>query len=391
MIYAFRGADPFNLFNKINQYKYKTFILGQNYRSTKTIVNASQSLIRYNDRPDEKTLFTDNEKGEKILYFNPVNQAEEASRICQIIESGVKSGQMMYSDVAILYRNSFLSRNMEDALMRSKIPYNIVSGTNFYTRKEIKDIISFLDFFMNPRNLLSLNRIINIPKSGIGEKTTDMIIKNACEISQNYAILKLTEMISILEEVSLSSAKLKEKMAPFISRCKEINEYMKEVSYSPSNLIQKIINVFEYQKYLNDYDEDTYEERMMNVGELQSVANTYDDIYEFLENVHSFYDNEGSEGDDEVSENRVRLMTMHASKGLEFRVVFIVPSWRCESERDIQEERRLFYVGMTRAKENLVIMSPKKMMKRGGLVESSPSMFIGQIASEYIHTAKNAS
>lgn len=389
MIYGFRGSDIERFFKDIFARKPHVFELGQNYRSTKTIVNAAQTLIQKNVRPDEKHLFTDNSVGEKIIHVNARSQAAEAMFIASQIKKLVEAGEMKYSDAAILYRNSYLSRNIEDAFVKEHVPYRIVGGLSFYKRKEIRDLLSYIDFLNNPENLSSLERIINTPKSGLGEKSVAKVLSLSLRKYKTYAIINLKTAIDCLTEIATENSRLTKKLMPFINRITAIHEWMETEEVTPAKLLQKILTTFDYLNYLKSFDEETFEDRAKNVQEFLNVAATYLDVREFLED---FFMNteEETDGEEEIGDV-VNMMTMHASKGLEFRLVFIldadeniVPSWRCQSEKDVQEERRLFYVAMTRAKENLVICSSSMTMQSGRPRYMAPSSFINQIDEKFV-------
>lgn len=392
MIYGFRGANVKHFFNTINKIPHKNFVLGQNYRSTPEIVDAAQSLIAYNDRPDAKKIFSNNPRGEKVLVLEARNAVNQATTIANYIKQLVSSGQMQYRDAAILYRNSYISRNFEDAFCRHHIPYQIIGGMSFYKRAEIKTIISFLTFFENPENLQIVKDIINIPRNGIGQKTFEKIFEYAFQESASYAIMTTSRMLDCFEGMKDKEnlQKIYKKVKPFIDRARKVDRFMEEHE-SVSDIIDEIVQVFDIGNYLRDLDEETCDERMANIVELKNMAKGYSSVQEFLEDVHTV--NPDSESEDEAGEDRdaVQLMTMHASKGLEFKIVFIasanegvIPSWRCESQEDIQEERRLFYVAMTRAKENLVISSTITTLQRGRVVPAKASSFISQIDPEYV-------
>ena len=392
MIYGFRGASVKPFFNTTNKIPHKNFVLGQNYRSTPEIVDAAQSLIAYNDRPDAKKIFSNNPRGEKVLVLEARNAVNQATTIANYIKQLVSSGQMQYRDAAILYRNSYISRNFEDAFCRHHIPYQIIGGMSFYKRAEIKTIISFLTFFETPENLQLVKGIINIPRNGIGQKTFEKIFEYAFQESASYAIMTTSRMLDCFEGMrdKENLQKIYKKVKPFIERARTVDRFMEEHE-SASDIIDEIIQVFDIGNYLRDLDEETCDERMANIVELKNMAKGYSSVQEFLEDVHTV--NPDSESEDEAGEDRdaVQLMTMHASKGLEFKIVFIasanegvIPSWRCESQEDIQEERRLFYVAMTRAKENLVISSTITTLQRGRVVPAKASSFISQIDPEYV-------
>ena len=387
-IYAFRGADMENFYKVAMEKKPKTFVLGQNYRSTKTVVNSAQTLIRYNIRPDQKSLFTDNDEGEKILHVKARTQAAEATFIANQIHQLVEGGQMKYKDAAILYRASFLSRNMEDALIKAHVPYRLVGGVSFYKRKEVKDIVAMVDFMANPENLHNLERILAMEK-GVGEKTVEKIIEETSQIYSSYAIINLPNAIEALDEAVSKNNRIMNKINGFITRLRNVQAWKETNEETPAELITKLITEFDYLNYLKKYDEETYEERAKNVTELINMAKTYTDTREFLEDVVTSAPEQ--EGDEAEQVDAVTLMTMHASKGLEYRIVYIidansgiVPFWKCASEKEVQEERRLFYVAMTRAKENLVIASTDIVIQSGRPRISKPSPFISQIDNKFI-------
>lgn len=387
MIYGFRGADINRFYQEAFSKKPRIFTMGQNYRSTRTVVDAAQSLIKYNHRPDEKSLFTDNEEGEKILYVNARSQAAEANYIAMQISNLVKSGVMKYSDAAILYRNSYLSRNIEDAFIKEHIPYQIVGGISFYKRMEIRDLLSFVDFINNPENISSLERIINIPKSGMGEKAVEKLASLALQAYQNYAIIDLKTALNCLRDIAETDSRLEKKISPFLRRMSSIHDWMLNSQVTPTTLLNKILVTFDYMRYLKNYDDESYDERAKNIGELINIAGTYLNLDEFLEDL---FTGDGNKDKEEESD-KVNMMTMHASKGLEFRIVYIIdaddsiiPSWRCSNEKDIEEERRLFYVAMTRAKENLVICSSSSMLQGGRPKYMRVSPFVNQIGKRFV-------
>lgn len=390
-IYGFRGADVDRFMSTIDKYPHKDYMLGQNYRSTPEIVDAANSLIQYNPQYADKMPFSKNSHGEKVAVMECRSQANEADRVAELINKLVKSGQMKYSDAAILYRNSFISRNFEDSFRRYHIPYQVVGGISFYKRMEVQDILAFLTFFENPRNMEALERIINVPKAGIGKKSIEKINKLYSQKCNKYAILDAEKAIELIEEVMKDSSlkRIALKGNAFAKRCKKAASFI-ELHQNVGEIVSFILTEFDYGNYLRDYDEETCDERLMNVRELQEMAAGYDSIQELLEDILTVSPGTEDDSDDEQVD-AVQLMTMHASKGLEFPLVFIVsandgiiPSWRCESEKDIQEERRLFYVAMTRAKENLVISSTKTTLQRGRCAHARPSQFISQIDSKYV-------
>lgn len=385
-IYGFRGADIDKLFGTVNKVKHKNFFLEQNYRSTQTIVNAAQSLIRYNHRPDEKNIFSENPVGEKIIYAEKLTPEAQAQFVASTIQKIVDTGTMKYGEIAILYRTSFLSRNIEDAFLKMKIPYTITGGVSFYRRKEIRDVLSFLDFLHNPSNMSSLRRVLEAHKSGLGDKSIELITDLTLQNLKSYAIIDVNTAILCLSKIKEQVSR-KAMLAAFIGKLEAISQWLDENEARPADVVKKVLTTFDYLNFLKktEKDEEVYQERVKNIRELENIAETYIEMGEFLEDLLTT-----AEGDAE-SDDMVTLMTMHASKGLEFRMVFIIganegviPSWRCQGVKDVEEERRLFYVAMTRAEEYLVICSTQTMMQNGRARAVAPSPFIKQIDSRYM-------
>ena len=386
-IYGFRGADIDKLFGTVNKVKHKNFFLEQNYRSTQTIVNAAQSLIRYNHRPDEKNIFSENPVGEKIIYAEKLTPEAQAQFVASTINKLVKSDALKYGDIAILYRTSFLSRNIEDAFLKLKVPYTMVGGVSFYRRKEVRDVLSFLDFLHNPANMSSLKRVFEAHQSGLGDKSIELITDLMLRNLKSYAIIDLNTAIKCFREI-LEQVSRKAKLAVFIGKLEAISQWLDENEARPVDVIEKVLTTFDYLNHLkkSEKDETVYQERIKNIIELKNIAGTYMEMGEFLEDLLTNTAEDNKESDDKVT-----LMTMHASKGLEFRMVFIIganegiiPSWRCQGVKDVEEERRLFYVAMTRAEEYLVICSTQTMMQNGRARAVAPSPFIKQIDSQYM-------
>lgn len=391
-IYSFRGANFEHFYKVVNKFEHKNYRLERNYRSTPEIVDAAQSLIKYNVRPDEKTVFSKNEHGEKIAVMACRSQANEADRVAETIMKLIKSGQMKFGDAAVLYRNTFISRAFEDSFRRFHIPYELVGGISFYKRMEVQDILAYLTFFENPLNTDALERIINIPKSRIGKKSFEKIKEAFLNEAGKYAILDAREAVKIIKNIAKmdSLKRISTKILAFVQRASHLAEYV-QTAQDAASIVDKVVKDFGYYDYLRDYDEDTCNERIMNVQELQRMAEGYGTVQEFLEDIMTINPNVDGDEEDGEKKDKVRLMTMHASKGLEFPLVFIVsanegivPSWRCESIKDVQEERRLFYVAMTRAKENLVISYTNTVLQKGRVVHSKPSQFIDQISPDFV-------
>lgn len=359
-IYSWRGADYRNINNFIKNFpKSTTYNLEQNYRSTQTIIEASKSLIKNNQNNINLGLWTDNSKGEKIVIYPAFSEKDEANYICKVIlESGIN-----YNSIAVLYRTNAQSRSIEDAFIKYNIPYKIYGGLKFYARREVKDIVSFLKVIANPKDEVSWARIINIPPKGIGKVTFDKIRKNEFD----------------LEEIS-NKTKIDFKKLHEIS------------STTPTaKLIDLILGQTKYIQYLENTNEekDKIEARIENIQELKTVANELENLTEFLESVSLFEDNEDK---NEVGLSKVTLMTVHSAKGLEFDMVVIAgleegifPHSRSINEREkLEEERRLCYVAITRAKTKLVITHATKREFFGRTSFNPVSRFVSEIPEHLV-------
>lgn len=360
-IYSWRGADYRNIINFKNDYDNAVvYTLNQNYRSTKNIIEASKSVIKNNPNNINLDLWTSNSKGEKIKVYEALSEKEEAEYVAnQIINS-----KHNYSEIGVLYRTNAQSRNIEEYLIKYGIPYKIYGGLRFYDRKEIKDIISYLKVINNPKDAIAWNRILNVPQRGIGKQTINKIA------DQNYN----------LDVISKYGLDLK----PII----QIKE-----SLTTLEIIEKILQVTKYIDYLKAQNEEKEKiaERIDNLKELTSVAKEYPNLLEFLQNT-ALMEEGVSNNNQANSENHgvINLMTLHSAKGLEFEQVFLVGmeegifphSRSIESKEELEEERRLCYVGITRAKTNLHLSFAKKRMYFGTINHSNPSRFIFEIPQE---------
>ena len=376
-IYAFRGANYKNILNFEKDYpEAKTILLEENYRSTKTILNAANCVIKNNKERKDKNLWSNNEEGSKIKYKKKKKEKEEASfvadKIKELISSGVKE-----EEIAVLYRTNAQSRVIEEEMLKKNIKYRIVGSFYFYNRKEIKDLLSYLRLINNHKDDVSLLRIINTPKRGIGEKTIDNLTTIAEEkgISLYEAISSGKELAfkGIIEELTEDSEKLS--LTELIDNILEKSGIKKE--YSSSKLLEDEI-------------------RLENLNEFKGVTKNYEEEYgsatlsDFLDEVSLVSDmSEHQEGNDRVS-----LMTVHSVKGLEYDYVFIVgmeegifPHYNAINyggKAEIEEERRLCYVAITRAKKDLTITSAKSRMLFGNTTRNMPSRFIEEIDKKYL-------
>ncbi len=354
-IYSFRGADYRNIMNFEKDYPdSKVYNLEQNYRSTQTILDAATRVISQNTSHIPLELWTDNGAGEKITVFTGRSEKEEAAFVVEQILTGIAGG-MTYKQIAVLYRTNAQSRNLEESLISANIPYKIVGGVRFYSRKEIKDIIAYLRVIHNPKDKVSWDRIINVPARGIGKKTQDMLASQGWNLADVEAKTKLP--------FSNWTAASKEKPT-----------------------LQIMEEVLEKTGYLGWLDDGTDEskQRIENVKELKTVASRFKELDTFLENVALI---ESADRTDPENFDAVTLMTIHAAKGLEFKVVFIVGleeglfphSNSMESLEELEEERRLAYVAITRAMSTLYLTNTQSRMYFGSIQTNLPSRFLDEI------------
>ena len=387
-IYGWRGANIRNILDFEKDFKNATVIkLEQNYRSTQTILDAANSVIGNNFNRKSKSLWTDNEKGEAIKIKRLENDIDEALFIVSEIERGIKAGRD-YKDFAILYRNNALSRIIEDRLVKNSIPYRLLGGVPFYTRREIKDIMCYLKALYNPLDDIAIKRIINVPKRGIGNATVEKLSIYAMQ--NDMSIFEAILNVSEIPDLKTRSKKLLE----FSKLILDLQE--DALNLNISTLIETIMEKTEYKESLLKEGDEDVQDRFKNLGELISKATEFEetnektDLTAFLEEVALVADVDNySENDDTVV-----LMTLHSSKGLEFPVVFIAgfeegifPSYRStldSSPSAIEEERRLCYVGITRAKTKLYLTLAKSRLQYGQYTYNAPSRFIKELPKEYI-------
>lgn len=371
-IYSFRGSNVNAMFNFVKSHNMKQFLLGQNYRSTQTIVDAARNMIRRNDTLFEKTIFSKGEVGDKISVCAVGNPTFEADQVVSQIQQAVNNG-MKLSDIAVLYRMNYLSRKIEDAFLKNGIPYQISNGITFYGRREIKDLMCYLRFIYNDTDRAAFERIINVPKRGIGE----------------VGIKKILETNSSSLTESCKTVKLNSKPKALLNHFVAVIEVCREMlnTHPPKEILREIVRQIKYYDYIRRECPEDADERIGNIKELLEIAEDYLSVSEFLENVTISDD----EADTKSKGDKVSLMTMHGSKGLEFPMVIIVgatdgiiPSARSVAEGNLQEERRLMYVSITRAKTKLFITYPKITFCNGVPMNSRPSRFLAEIGKEYI-------
>lgn len=375
-IYSWRGADYRNILQfKFDYDNTKEIILEQNYRSTSMILNAANSVIANNKQRPPKNLWSTRNEGEKIKLYEANDQNIEADYIAKSIKDYQKAG-IGNKDIAILYRTNAQSRSIEESCIKYNIPYKIIGGIRFYERKEIKDILAYMRLALNHRDDVSFKRAVNTPKRGVG-----MMSVTKLQLNEGGS---LYEKIDNLHKRGTLSGGLYE----FYEIVEEIKNYSKLSSVS--TIMKIILDKTRYFDMLGD--EDDGDERKANIEELLAVANEYEaindnpSVAEFLD--YTALTTNADMGNDE---DTVTLMTLHSAKGLEFPAVFIagveqglLPSMRAEKEADIEEERRLFYVGITRAKDNLHISYAKMRQMYGNTNFSMKSMFITELPIELL-------
>ena len=392
-IYKFRGANIGNILGFENVFAdAKVVRLEQNYRSTQNILNAANQVIQNNMERKRKTLWTENEEGEKLHFRQFMNAYEEAEYIVGDISKKVREHDAQYRDIAILYRTNAQSRLFEEKFLMANIPYKLVGGVNFYARKEIKDLLAYLKTVDNARDDLAVRRIINVPKRGIGATTLTRVQDYAVSMGMSfYDALKEANAISTLGR---AAAKV-EPFVTFIQTLRSKAEYL-----SPSELLKDIIESTGYVKELEAEGTEEAEARIENIDELITKVVSYEEENEeptlsgFLEEVALVADIDSVDGDD----NQVLLMTLHSAKGLEFPFVYlagmedgIFPSYMTITSDDpteIEEERRLCYVGITRAMRDLTLTCAQQRMIRGETQYNKVFRFIKEIPRELVELGR---
>lgn len=371
-IYAFRGANLENILNFERDFKgAKVIYLNQNYRSTKSILDAANHLILNNPQKYKRELLATKADDEKVKCYNLMTGDDEAYKVLEIIENLKDSGEK-YSDIAILYRTNNQSRAFEDVFVRNSIPYEIIGGIRFYDRKEVKDVLAYLKLLNNPFDSVSFERIVNTPRRGVGPKTLGDL--------NEYRLVTGKDYFETLSDIGTKSAK------QFGEDFIKIREVMNDVSLS--ELVDIVLEKSEYLKELKVSKNPEDESRVQNVYEFVSYVKEYEnknpesELSEMLNEISLL-----SDIDQSKEEDKVVLMTVHSSKGLEFRNVFVVgleeglfPSrMSMEDEKDVEEERRLFYVALTRARDRLFLTSADSRMIYGQTIYSKNSRFLEEI------------
>ena len=384
-IYGFRGADIEAVMNLRNVYKdTKIFNLSRNYRCSQVIVEASKSLIAKNTPLiDKKIRAARDYKGSPIIVSRVKNPQLEAARVLQYVNALKKKG-IAYNEIAILYRMSSASRILEEAFNKAKIKCRIVGGTPFFNRAEVQDVLSYLKLVVNEYDFTAFKRAISVPKRGIGDKTIEKIDEFARDYPGGPISIR-----QAIEKIQLKG-KAQSSLDEFTAYLSELDEAMTELS--PKEMINKICTDLDIISYLQSHPEykKNWEERLMNIQELVNVAAEYSNIEELLSQAALY----SIEEDDEANKiDAVNMLTMHSSKGLEYKAVIIVncnegtsPHYKSlGNTKQLEEERRLFYVAMTRAKDYLFMTFPDSVLVQGQLQYAKPSRFLKEIDKQYIY------
>lgn len=385
-IYAFRGADIRNILNFEKDYgnDAKVFPLEQNYRSTQNILDAAWNVVRNNKYRKDKELWTENEKGDPVICYEAIDQNDEANYVVTQIETLHREG-VDYADFAVFYRTTAQSRVFEEALRRGNIPYQIIGGLGFYDRMEIKDLLAYLRVICNPDDSISLRRIINVPGRGIGMKTIQRLVDFAA--NEGISLFKAVKRVN---EISQINRGIKTK----VRRFNDIFDSLRD-DILPSDALYHILQTTKYLEDLKSQKTLEAQGRIENIEQLISAITEYESrspaptLADYLENVALTADIDTMETDER---NIVPLMTLHSAKGLEFPFVFIVgmeegylPHQRSlDTEAELEEERRLCYVGITRAMERLYLVHASSRRMYGDPEYRSPSRFISEIPDHVV-------
>ena len=394
-IYGWRGADIQNILSFEEDYpEAKTIFLEQNYRSTKNILNAANEVIKHNSERKPKGLWTANSGGDKIQYYEAMTERDEAEYVVKEIMKHQRSGKK-YSEMAILYRTKAQSRVLEETFMKSNIPYTMVGGQKFYDRKEIKDLLSYLRVIANSNDDISLQRIINVPKRGIGPSSVEKI--------QTYALQNNISMFDALAEVDFIGLS-KKVTQECISFYEMIQNLIKEQEFLEiSEIVDEVLQKSGYRDMLDREQSIESRSRLENLDEFMSVPKDYEEntpleeqsLINFLTDLSLVADI-----DEADTQNGVTLMTMHSAKGLEFPIVFImgmeeslfphIRAIKSEDDHEMEEERRICYVAITRAEELLYITNATTRMLFGRSQSNMPSRFLKEIPEDLLdsHTGQ---
>lgn len=393
-IYGWRGANIDSIFTLISEIKFKHFTLSRNYRSTKTIVSAARDVICKNSHQLPKKVYTENSTGEKIALFELPDTVSEALHVVRLILSLTKQKKsdgsyIKYGDIAVLYRMSYQSRILEEVLLKNSINYTIVGGLPFYGRKEIKDVMAYLRLLYNPSDWQALERAINTPRRGIGAKTLELLF-DCFNVEDNGKMRTIHFLFSIFQQVQAKGCKgsTKKGLQQFAATLQRLYQFVVLDQAAPDDAIREVIRITKYQDYVAS--ENDGDERIANLAELLEIATNYENTLDLVQSL-SMYDIDKDQDQQSEKDDKIRLLTMHGSKGLEFPVVIIIgvingtiPHHRADTPAKIAEERRLFYVAMTRAKELLFFTRALQTTTNGASFCSTVSRFIDDIDPYYI-------
>ncbi len=378
-IYSWRGADFTNILNFERDFKgAKVIKLEQNYRSTGNILDAASNVIAKNTQRTDKKLWTAEGPGNPVQVHELFDESEEANLVASRISSHVAIGARKFGDFAVLYRTNAQSYTLERAFIQLRVPYQIIGGVRFYDRKEIKDVIAYLRLVYQPQDRMSFSRIANVPTRGIGATSLEKFF-----LWQASSGMDIIEALANLDQTSIITTKAKQAMANLGQKLKLVSSMLDTAS--PTELIEKLLSLTGYREYIADGSPQA-EDREANIGSLLSDAQNFASLPDFLEEVALM-----SSADTSSSEQKVTLMTLHAAKGLEFPVVFIVgveegilPHARVYEAgiSELEEERRLMYVGMTRAREELHLTYTQSRMQFGQRSYNQVSRFLAEIGNQ---------
>ncbi|MHC5067788.1 MAG: ATP-dependent helicase [Planctomycetota bacterium] len=390
-IYGWRGADIHNILQFEKDFPgTRTVLLEQNYRSTATILRAAQSVVENNQQRKDKTIRTDNQLGDRIRLVTVDDQDDEAMAVAAAAERLHEKDGVAYGDMAVFYRTNHQSRTLEEWLIRRGLPYRIVGGTRFYDRQEVRDLLAYMRLLVNPRDLTSLLRIINKPKRGIGDKAIELLRDLAFD--EGVSVYEVLTDEHLLSRIAVGRA-----AKPLRAFARLIDRLQQADLDDAGACVNLCLDISSLEDFYLESDEERGQERIANLREVLTAAEQFTatarsggadgSIEAFLDHVSLLT----SEDERDSSDDQLVLMTLHASKGLEFPVVFItgceqgvLPLIHGNAPCDYEEERRLMYVGITRAKQRLYLCNCVVRSARGKTTRNAPSMFLGEIPDECI-------
>ncbi|MCP1275378.1 DNA helicase PcrA [Leuconostoc citreum] len=396
-IYGWRGANMNNILNFEKDYSNAhTVMLEQNYRSTQNILDAANAVINHNNERVPKKLWTENGKGDQITYYRAQTEHDEANFILSNIQQLRETKHMAYSDFAVLYRTNAQSRNIEESLVKANMPYSMVGGHKFYERKEILDIMAYMSLITNPDDNAAFERVVNEPKRGLGATSLTRLRELANRLNVSY--MKAIESIELAPSITTKAASKFLTFAEMMHNLRQQSEFL-----NVTELTELVMTQSGYRQMLAEKNDPDSQARLENLEEFLSVTKEFDDKYqpedpESIDPVTDFLGTTAlmSDLDDfEEGDGAVTLMTLHAAKGLEFPVVFLIgleegifPLSRAMMDEDLlEEERRLAYVGITRAMKKLFLTNAFSRLLYGRTQANEPSRFIAEISPELLETA----